>query len=191
MLVGGADVSGSKDDGQQNHVALVVGKEDTINRIYKNVGISPIHMSELSESQRRQVQDNLDLSSNEIVVWCFHVSRQHTEKVMQDLIISKKKRKPKINIHRSFESYWFQLFRGELATFAAKFRADISDVTIEADADMRQTIQNWNIGDRYKGRAYELADAVAWFNQRGVKIQYCKVVDLRDRILADMKRYLK
>ena len=59
MLVGGADVSGSEADGQQNHVALVVGKEDTINKIYKNVGISPLHISEMSERQRRQVLDNL------------------------------------------------------------------------------------------------------------------------------------
>ena len=39
--------------------------------------------------------------------------------------------------------------------------------------------------------AYELADAVAWFNQRGVRIQDCKAVDLRDRIIASMKRDLK
>lgn len=43
MLIGGADVSGSKIDGQQNHAALVVGKEDTINRIYNNIGMSYPH----------------------------------------------------------------------------------------------------------------------------------------------------
>ena len=48
-----------------------------------------------------------------------------------------------------------------------------------------------NIDDRYRGMAYELADAVAWFNQRGVKIQACKAVYLRDRIMASMKRDLK
>ena len=191
MLVGGADVSGSEADGQQNHVALVVGKEDTINKIYKNVGISPIHMSEMSERQRRQVLDNLDFSSSEITVWCFHVNRQRIENTMQELITSGKKRKPRINIHKSFESYWFQLFRSELVAFATEFRADISDIVIEVDADMRPTIQNWNIDGRYKGRAYELADAVAWFNQRGVKMQDCRVVDLRDRIISSMRRYLK
>lgn len=52
MLVGGTDVSGSEADGQQNHVALVVGKEDEINRIYNNIGVSPIHMSKMSKRQR-------------------------------------------------------------------------------------------------------------------------------------------
>lgn len=190
MLIGGTDVSGSEIDGQQNHVALVVGKEDTINRIYNNIGISPIHMSKMSEHQRLQVRKNLDFSSNEIIVWCFHINRRHIENIIQKRIISEKKREPKINIHKSFESYWFQLFRDGLADFAAKFRVELSDITIEADADMRPTIKNWNINDKRRGRAYELSDAVAWFNQKGIKIQNCEVVDLRSAILKSMERHL-
>lgn len=75
--------------------------------------------------------------------------------------------------------------------FAAKFRADLSDIAIEADADMRPTtIKNWNLIDKYKGRAYELSDVVAWFNQKGIKIQNCEVVDLRDDIMKSMEHHL-
>lgn len=123
-------------------------------------------------------------------MWCFHVNRRHIEHAIQERIISEKKRVPRINIHKSFESYWFQLFKDRLADFAAKFRAELSDIAIEADADMRSTIKNWNISDKREGRAYELSDAVAWFNQKGVKIQNCKVVDLRDDILKSMERHL-
>lgn len=52
MLVGGADASGSGADGQQNHVALIVGKEDSINRIYNKIGIRPIHMRTMSNRGR-------------------------------------------------------------------------------------------------------------------------------------------
>ena len=190
MLIGGADVSGSKTDGQQNHAALVVGKEDAINRIYNNIGISPIHMSEMSQHQRCQVYDRLDFSSDEAVVWCFHVSRHRAVNSMKERIASGKKRKPKTNIHKSFDSYWFQLFRDTLTDFAANFRAELSDIAIEADADMLPTVKNWNINGRYKGKAYELADAVAWFNQKGDKIQNCKVMDLRDAITWSMERHL-
>ena len=190
MLIGGVDVSGSKADGQQNHVALVVGKEDTINRIYNNVGISAIHMSKMSKPQRDQVLKNLDFSSNEIAVWCFHVNRRQIEDCIQKRITSEKKRKSKVNIHKSFESYWFQLFKDELADFAVRFRAEISDIVVEADADMRPTIKNWNIDSKHKGRAYELSDAVAWFNQKGINIQNCKVVDLRSAIMDSMEHHL-
>lgn len=94
MLVGGTDVSGSEADGQQNHVALAVGKEDAINRIYNNVGVSPIHMSKMSERQRLQVRKNLDFSFSEIIVWRFHVNRRHIEHAIQKRIISEKNGRP-------------------------------------------------------------------------------------------------
>ena len=191
MLIGGADVSGGKADGQHNHVALVIGKEDAINRIYNRIGISPIHMSEISKSQRRQVRDNLDFSSNELIVWCFHVSRQRIENDMKERIAPRKKRSPSINVHKSFESYWFQTFREDLESFARAFGVEqLSDIVIEADADMRPTVKNWNLGVGIRGRAYELADAVAWFNQKGVKIPHCAVRDPRGDITDSMKRYL-
>ena len=190
MLIGGADVSGSKTDGPHNHAALIVGREDAINRIYKNIGISHIHMSKMSKRQRSQVYDRLDFSSNEVIVWCFHIKRLDIENAVQDRILSGKKRKRRINIHRIFDSYWFQLFKSELASFAAGLGEELSDITIEADADMCRTVQNWNINDKYGGKAYELADAVAWFNQKERHIQNCKVVDLEDDIMELMEHHL-
>ena len=190
MLIGGADVSGSNADGPENHVALVVGKEDAINRIYNKIGISPIHMRLMSDETRTQIRSNLDLSSEEVIVWCFHVDRRNIEKAIRERIASGKGRRPGINVRKSFESYWFSLFRDDLAGFAAKFRAEISDIAIEVDSDMRPTIQAWNISDRLPGRAYELSDAVAWFNQKGVKIRGCKVLDLRHDIQKRMVRHL-
>ena len=69
-------MSGGMREGQRNHVALVVGKEDAINRIYNKIRVNPIHMSEISNQKRLQVYRNLDLSSNDVCGWCFHVNRQ-------------------------------------------------------------------------------------------------------------------
>ena len=146
MLIGGADVSGCKADGQHNHVPLVIGKEDAINKIYNKIGISPIHMSEISKSQRRQVRDNLDFSSNEVIVWCFHVSRQRIENDMKECIAPRKKRSPSINVHKSFESYWFQTFREDLESFTRAFWVEqLTAIIIEADADMRSTLHQHSI----------------------------------------------
>jgi len=74
MLVGGADVSGdNKREGQRNYIAFLVGTQEIINKIYNDIGINSIHMSELSEKQRMQVHHNLNFDSNGIHVWCLHV----------------------------------------------------------------------------------------------------------------------
>lgn len=103
---------------------------------------------------------------------------------------SQKKRISRTNIHKSFDSYRFPLFKGEPADFAARFRAELSGIVIEADADMRQTVKNWKIEYKHKGRAYELSDAVARFNQKGVRIQNCRDVALRGPIMEGMERHL-
>ena len=190
MLLGGVDVSGDKHQGQHNHVALIVGKEDVVNRTYNKIGISPIHMSELSERQRLQVRNNLDLSSSEISAWCFHISRRLIESDISEYIRSRGSRMPKINVHKSFETYWFRMFQNDLKSFATKLRTNLSEIVIQSDADMTPTLKSWGIANRYRGKAYEISDAVVWFNQKGIKIRDCKTVDLRDRIWGDMKQGL-
>ena len=152
MLIGGADVSGGKADGPANHVALVVGREDAINGTYKNVGVPPVHMSDMSDLQRVRVRRNLDPSSSEVRVWCFHVGRRNIEKAIRERMKSGKERRPGTSIHRSFDSYWLGLFRDELVDFAVSFREDLSDIAVETDADMRQTVKNWKLNGKRKGR---------------------------------------
>ena len=190
MLIGGIDVSGNRHEGQNNHAALVIGKKDAINRIYNRIGMREIHMNRISKLQRRHVYDNLDFSSNEIAVWCFHIGRQRIETDMKKYLRSRKNRRPNTNIRKNFDTYWLRLFKDEIESFARSLRMDPSEIAIQADADLCPTLQNWKIMDEYKGNAYELSDAVAWFNQKGIPIKNCKIMDLRSEIKASMQRGL-
>lgn len=86
--------------------------------------------------------------------------------------------------------YWLQLFVHELADFAAKLGADLSDIVVEADADMRPTMKRWNIDTKQAGRAHELADAIAWCNRRSIKMPSRRIMDLRGSLETAMKRDL-
>ena len=55
MLLGGADISGTERSGPDNHAALIIGKEESINRIHNAIGIEQIHMSRLRAKKRTQV----------------------------------------------------------------------------------------------------------------------------------------
>ena len=160
MLIGGADVSGGMREGQRNHVALVVGKEDAINRIYNKIRVNPIHMSEISNQKRLQVYRNLDLSSNDVCGWCFHVNRQQIEYFFLNHDRLKKFRTSKLSIHKNFDSHWLDLFKKDLETFLTLFKRDLSEITVQTDADMRDTINHWRMKNTYKGKAHELADAI-------------------------------
>ena len=70
---------------------------------------------------------------------------------MRERMKSGKRQKPRINIRKSFESYWFRLFEGELKDFAVIFRAELSDIVMETDADMCSTVKGWNFRNKHKG----------------------------------------
>ena len=82
------------------------------------------------------------------------------------------------------------MFKKDLETFLTLFKRDLSEITVQTDADMRDTINHWRMKNTYKGKAHELADAISWFNQKNTKIQNCKVMDLRYEIKERMKESL-
>ena len=191
MLIGGADASGDRrTEGERNYLALLIGTEERIKKIHKDIGIDRIHMSELSESQRQRVHNNLDFNHDDIQVWCFHVQKQHLVEYMLNhpkLIYLKK---PKLNIHKNFDRHLLNLFRDDLERFVFARKHEFSDITIQIDADMKDTIQYWRMKREYKGIAHELADAVSWFNQKQIHVDRCEERDFREQLKSLMEHDL-
>lgn len=196
MLVGGADVSGDKHregekrEGERNYISFIVGTEERVNKIYNDIGINGIHMSELTESQREHVRRNMNFNSNDIRVWCFHVQRQHIEEYILHHPRLKNYKKPKILIHKNFDHHLLNSIKNQLQDFVFSYKQEFSDVVIHTDDDMKDTIEHWKMKRKVKGISYELSDAVAWFNQKHVDIDSCNHMDLRSDIRSSMERDL-
>ena len=190
MFLGGADVSGDKRRGwkeQRNHIAFLAGTEERINKIYKDTGIEGIHMS---EAQREQVQRNLDLESNDVCAWCFHVERQHIEDYFINHDMLRAKKMPKVNIRKNFDHHLLRSIREELENFVFPKRQEFKDIVVQTDSDMGDTVDHWKMERKTRGKAFELADAIAWFNQRRIPIESCRVMGLRDSIKESVKQDL-
>ena len=114
MIIGGAYMSGSDCKGDSyKRVSLLLGAEEIINTIYKK-GISHIHMRKLSKAKKLQVQRNLDLSSNQISVWCFHIERQLTGMHIMGSQKLKNKKISRASIHKNFDTHFLRTIRNEL-----------------------------------------------------------------------------
>lgn len=55
---------------------------------------------------------------------------------------------------------------------------------------MEDTIEQWKMVRHDEGRAYELADAVAWFSQKQIHINSCNDLDLKSDIRSSMEQDL-
>lgn len=57
MIIGGADLSGNTiGGGQHRYIAIVIGKEESINRIHSKIGLAEIHMVRLDARQKSTVR---------------------------------------------------------------------------------------------------------------------------------------
>ena len=196
MLIGGADVSGDKyregerREGERNYISFIVGTEKRVNKIYNDIGIDGIHMTDLTEQQRELVRRNLNFKSNEVRVWCFHVQRQHVEKYILNHHRLRNYKKPKISIHKNFDHHLLNSIRNQLQNFVFSYKQEFSDVIVHTDDDMKDTIEHWKMKRQVRGVPHELSDAVAWFNQKHIHIDSCNHMDLRNDIRSLMERDL-
>ena len=125
MLVGGADASGDKRrEGQRNYLAFLIGTEEIINTIYNKIGLDEIHMDDLTKKERNHIYENLDFSSKDISVWCFHVRRQHVEEYILKHNRLRNYRKPKVNIHKNFDHHLLNSIKDEFESFVYSRKQD-------------------------------------------------------------------
>ena len=112
MLVAGTDVSGNTvGGGQHRHISFLIGSEDSINKLYKDINLKEIHMVRLSEPIRQHVQQKLDFRGSDILAWCFHVEKQHTVDYISRHERLHPKTRPKESIFRHFDYLLLQQFR--------------------------------------------------------------------------------
>ena len=79
VVIIGADVSGNiTGDGQSRHIAVVIGTEESVNKIYQKIGLVRIHMSSLSRSKRQNIFQELKFDNDDLLGMCLNVERQKT-----------------------------------------------------------------------------------------------------------------
>ena len=189
VFIGGADASGNNSEGQLNHIALIVGTEEAINTAYKNLEVErKIHMNQITAGKRERIRRRLDLGSGEICALCMHVERQGVENHILNHEKTRRHRNLKSSIHKNFDTHLRRLVRSELDPFLRRHRLDLSDITVQVDGDMRHSVRYWKMKSAGVGRAHEMADAIAWFNQKRMDVDpRCRKLDLREKIRKAME----
>ena len=189
MIILGTDVSGHV--GAPRHaryIGFVLGTEEGINHAYRLAGARRIHMASLSDNKRNKIINKMEFDGD-MVCMCAYVEKQRAiDSIFSD---------PKFNQHKSKQSIrrhfgyllWGRM-RSIIEPFAAAHKCEVRDIVVQCDSDMRDTVNAWGMNVRAKGKAYELADAVAWCNSHGKRPKTCREFDWRTSMFDEMKRDL-
>lgn len=191
MVIIGADVSGNTTGGgQSRHVAIVVGTEESVNKIHRKIGVAKIHMSHLSDSKKQKVFRELKFNDDDLLGLCLNVERQKTIDCIIDNVRQAPINKEKSRIHRHFDHLLWRAIRDKVESFAYLRHYEIEDIVMQCDSDMIKTGENWKMKTAIEGKAHEIADAVAWCNERNKPIKHCLNIDLANKLLREMRHDL-
>ena len=187
-IIVGADVSGNVcTGGQVMYIALVFGTLESIDKTYQKIGIPSIHMSLLNKSKRQIIIQNLDLSDKDLTAVCLHVQKQNiVEEILSDPRFQARNTS-KVKLYKHFDYLLFRKIRDTIESFVFPRKCDLGDVVMQCDSDMVRTGTNWKIRTVDRGKAYEIADIIAWCNMRKIRINQCKDLDLASQIRIEIR----
>jgi len=192
VIIIGADVSGNlSGGGQSRHIAIVLGTEESVNRTYRKIGVHAIHMVSMSHAKRQQVFQNLAFGDRDLVGLCLNVERQKAIDAVTNDPRFVSRHMSKSRIHKQFDYLLFRKIRDIVEPFAYERGCEIKDIVMQCDSDMSKTGVNWRMRTADGGRAYDLADAVAWCNEHGRRLRHCREIDLAGKLRGEMMQGLR
>ena len=191
MLLAGVDVSGSKPVGNHKFMGIVIGTQESICCIDKNLESKQIHMNVVMGRKKQDaILSKLRFNGNENIAFCIRLDK---DAIVKKISARKKlgHRHPRKNIFRAYDCLLCKYIHERITIFLAKHNHALSDVAFQCDSDCRNFIKVNGLRRDDIGSAHGLADIVAWSNNKNKEPRGAESLDPRAWIDAELKKRFK
>lgn len=190
-LVAAVDVSGDQRSGNHKFLAIVIGTEEKINAIRKNLGNNKIHMSTIkSQSAKERIISKVIFDGRESIAFCLRIDMKHILEPIKSKRTTQK-RKGQKRIYRIYYNAVIYLVRKRIENFLTSHHYAIHDVYFQCDIDCRNMIKDNGLKHDSPGSAHDLADVVAWANNRCVEPKGVIPIDLTEELKNSLEKTLQ
>ena len=190
-LVAAMDVSGDQYSGNHKFLAVVIGTEEKINAIVKNLGNNKIHMSMIkSKSIKDRIISEVVFDGKESIAFCLRIDMKH----ILEPVKSKRTTRRRTGQSRMYRIYYravIYLIRRHIENFLASHHYAIHDIYFQCDDDCRNMIKYNGLKHDRPGSAHDLADIVAWANNRCTEPEGVVSINLTEEIKDRLKKTLQ
>ena len=187
-LVGAMDISY---DPSLDHafMAVVIGKEDSINNLHKNLGLKKIHMSQISKERRNNIISKIKFDGKNNIAFCIKIN--HNIDKIKNMNIIKKKRIPLGKIYREYYRMLLFSIRDDLEKFSLAHNCPLNTIPFQCDSDCRGFAKDTGLHYDDPGHAHELSDIVAWLNKNHSVVDgivELNMLDTYEKIIEKLRR---
>ncbi len=192
MLEAGIDVSGNKEFGNCQYIAIVIGTQESINSQMRRLGSDEIHMKDIYyKKNRRRIFSELDFTGDDMIAFCLRIEQKQVIGEIMKKIRSENNKNSTAKIRKQFNKCVWYHIKNKVNDFIYRHQHALDDIGFQSDQDCRNFLKDVSLkcGDAHK--AHSLSDAIAWFNHHNEEPKGVCMMDLHGLILAQLKKEFK
>lgn len=171
-------------------MSIVIGDEGDIKRIYENLGVSSIHMRNLSKRDKRDIINRLEINGH-VLATCLNVGRFQIINALHDKMLNDSRIAKRKYIEIQFDYVFSESIKSIYRSFLTDQRTMLSDVVFEVDQDFRKPLSHLGVKRNAEAKlAYTIADVIANCNCAGKHIPRVLEKDLLAGLKESISRRL-
>lgn len=183
------DVSGNQEKSNYNYLGVVLGTNESIQNLSKELGSYPEHMSKIPKNERSEIIKKLTFDGNDRIAFCFKLDRK---RILSEVKNSRKGRRISTGkILNVFETLIMKELRKRIENFVLNHKTSLTELRFQCDDDCVKFLRNGSFQKVPIGIAYRISDYVAWCNNNdGIELKQVIEVniteDLSSRIMKNI-----
>ena len=183
------DVSGTNDNYQ--YLGIIIAEKNNIDALYKRMGSPTTHMSGLPKQTKQRIISKLQFDQNYRFALCVKIDRKRIIQEVKNRRITKYKRMSNGRLFAMFEKALFKYLRHDIENFTLKHHLELGEVPVECDNDSKVFAKVWGSNTISPHATHFIADALAWCNNKNIRIDTSIELNYTDEIKMDMIRKLQ
>lgn len=191
-LVAAMDVSGSRNDRYDGFIAIVIGVGEYMQSVIESVGYDRIHMRRVPKKIQERIMSGLKLDNSKCIAFCVKIDGRSTVNSIAGMRRMKNRHAAHEKVAQTFNRLLFSEIRDEVLDFLSKHDGCLPDVVFQCDRDCISFAKDAGLryaraGQVHENRIYELADIIAWMNNKGKEPKNAIVLDVTKKIEARLR----
>ena len=188
MLVAGMDASGNSSLGSRRFMGVVIGTQEGIHLIVKQLGHHQSHMRMITDKDKQnEIISKLQFDRDKVIAFCVQLDKDDIVAKTQEAKKTRHRYSRK-RIYRTYDHLLYTHIQEKIKAFAVKHHHDIDEILFQCDQDCLDFVKSNGLKFDRPGSTHMLADIVAWSNNRGKEPIGVESVDLRALLKVELGR---
>jgi hypothetical protein len=185
LLIGGADTSGN-----WNHLSIIIGEEQFISQIYKELEYSAgIHMRMLPKKIKDRIVRKLHIHGD-VFCLCIIVNKSLIIGNIEKRMRGYRRESLKKHIEKQYHYVLFTEINKICKEFLLQHHTSITEIVFEIDNDLRKFFSLNGIKCCNPSRAHEVSDVIAYCNTTSKNLEKVVERDISNLLENSLSRRL-